>query len=717
MKKQLICLCLMLWPGLAISSTKILLIGDSITKGVGSVNDLGFRDEIYWRLHEMGVPAKLVGSEGESPYRGCFRAGAHVPDFYVGDGGNGSMDAGVQMNAYRPHAVVIHLGTNDVTGLLPMGPYRYSGTTTFASGTVAGQMGHLLAYLARWATGENDYCLRRIYLSKIIPRPGYSSKIDDLIAQYEEIVADANNGKIPGLPPGLLELVDQKTPFYTVTMLTNDQIHPNDVGYAQMGGLYAEAMKSMPMHLRSEGATSFSGLMGETLMQGPQVKVSNLRGEAQASVIVEYSVLSGDAILPDPPRSLTDANGLAVLSVQLGAAASSEIQAKVSGLKDSVATFTLVAERGLEVAGVVESATGGFPIPNVEIYWRQGARRVCTTGGDGHFTYAGFMTGARVSLEARALRLAAGHASVQGYDAALTAQFALGMAQPSAVERQSADVDGDGRLSLRDAALIARFAVGMDDAGSEAGTWRFAPDSLVFAPLMSDATDAQWQGRVTGDIDGSWQGGAGKAVAAGRLRLAPLPDSPGAVQLIADEALLSVEGVIRVDAGTTLQPRLSGGMAAGQLLTHRLSPGCWRFVYYHATRQSGAIVFASARAAETDWNVESLSLDGRPAPDLTLSLAVALPQAWALGPNFPNPFNGETVISATLPQRCSMEIRIHDVRGRLVRRLLKNEAGPGLERVPWDGRDENGQVLPSGVYLAVMRAGSRLMTLKMQLLK
>ena len=697
-----------------------MLIGDSITDGVGSMNGLGFRAEFHWRLQEMGLPAQLVGSEGDAPYRGCFRAGAHIADFYTGPGGNGSLDVAGQMTAYKPHAVSIHLGSNDVTSLLPMGPYQYEGATHFESGTISGQMALLLAYLARWATGENGYCLRRIYLSRIIPRPGYSEKLDALIAEYETIVTDANNGEIPGIPPGLLELVDQKTPFYTVTMLGEDQIHPNDTGYAQMAGIYAEAMKSLPMHLRVEGDMAFTGVMGQTLTAGPRVKVTNLRGEAQGSVIVEYSVLSGDVLLPDPPRALTDAEGVAMLPIQLGAMGSSEIQARVEGLKDSVVTFTVTAERGLEVAGRVESATDGTPVPGAEIYWRQGARFIGTTGSDGAFGFAGFMSGARVSLEARASRLLPGNTAIQCHDAALAAQYALGIVQPTQEATLLSDVDGDSRVSLRDAALIARYAVGVNDAVNVSGHWRFSPDSLVYAPLLSDAQDALWQGRVMGDIDGSWDAGSsGKAMGMGRISLEVAEGQASTVHLSCEDPLLSVQGVIRVNHVRSIAPQLYGAMAAGTVLIQPLEPGRWRFGYYHPLSLAGGMAFAleGMPAGESTIVIESLFVNGRRQGDMMLQLEGAAPDTWALGPNYPNPFNGETVIVVRMPHSASLEMKIYDLRGRLVRRLLKESAGPGEVRVLWDGRGESGQILASGVYLAVLNTGNKTMTLKMQMLK
>jgi hypothetical protein len=70
-----------------------------------------------------------------------------------------------------------------------------------------------------------------------------------------------------------------------------------------------------------------------------------------------------------------------------------------------------------------------------------------------------------------------------------------------------------------------------------------------------------------------------------------------------------------------------------------------------------------------------------------------------LGQNHPNPFNPITTIPFSLLEPDRPVIRIFDIAGRQVKALLQGvqyDAGPG--QVPWNGRDDSGIVLPSGVY-------------------
>ena len=77
----------------------------------------------------------------------------------------------------------------------------------------------------------------------------------------------------------------------------------------------------------------------------------------------------------------------------------------------------------------------------------------------------------------------------------------------------------------------------------------------------------------------------------------------------------------------------------------------------------------------------------------------ALPTDFELGANFPNPFNPETMIPYSLPGRMQVELTIYDVRGARVRTLVDQvlPGGPHLTR--WDGRNEAGAEVASGVYL------------------
>ncbi len=102
---------------------------------------------------------------------------------------------------------------------------------------------------------------------------------------------------------------------------------------------------------------------------------------------------------------------------------------------------------------------------------------------------------------------------------------------------------------------------------------------------------------------------------------------------------------------------------------------------------------------------------GTAAPDLPAA-------AHRLEPNVPNPFNPMTAIRYELAAPAVVTLRIHDLRGRLVRTLMAGRhlaAGP--HRTLWDGRDDAGREAPSGVYFCRLAAGRMRLTRKLDLVR
>ena len=97
----------------------------------------------------------------------------------------------------------------------------------------------------------------------------------------------------------------------------------------------------------------------------------------------------------------------------------------------------------------------------------------------------------------------------------------------------------------------------------------------------------------------------------------------------------------------------------------------------------------------------------------------SLPKAFQLSQNVPNPFNPTTSISFNIPEGRSelVELKVFDVRGRLIKTLVEDIREAGEYTVYWDGTNEWGAQLSSGVYIYRLRAGSFTSTRKMVLLK
>ena len=96
----------------------------------------------------------------------------------------------------------------------------------------------------------------------------------------------------------------------------------------------------------------------------------------------------------------------------------------------------------------------------------------------------------------------------------------------------------------------------------------------------------------------------------------------------------------------------------------------------------------------------------------------ALPQEVRLEANYPNPFNPAPTIPLLVPQRAGpMHLAIYNTTGQIVRVLVDQAMGAGRHRVRWDGRDQSGRQLGSGVYIYRLQTVGTVQTRSMTLLK
>lgn len=117
---------------------------------------------------------------------------------------------------------------------------------------------------------------------------------------------------------------------------------------------------------------------------------------------------------------------------------------------------------------------------------------------------------------------------------------------------------------------------------------------------------------------------------------------------------------------------------------------------------------------EVRWNEE---LDFSVTVPVTSAGRELIPTSYALEQNYPNPFNAGTVISFALPEASRVKVTVFNVLGQTVNVLADEEMSAGMQRVPWDGRDNNGNWSPSGVYFYRISAKNFTDTKKMTLIK
>jgi flagellar hook assembly protein FlgD len=93
------------------------------------------------------------------------------------------------------------------------------------------------------------------------------------------------------------------------------------------------------------------------------------------------------------------------------------------------------------------------------------------------------------------------------------------------------------------------------------------------------------------------------------------------------------------------------------------------------------------------------------------------PPQFTLTPNAPNPFNPMTTIRFEVDRPGLTTLRVYAVNGSLVRTLASGTLPAGGYRVTWDGRDERGRAVASGLYIYRLESGGRHLAAKMSLLR
>lgn len=95
----------------------------------------------------------------------------------------------------------------------------------------------------------------------------------------------------------------------------------------------------------------------------------------------------------------------------------------------------------------------------------------------------------------------------------------------------------------------------------------------------------------------------------------------------------------------------------------------------------------------------------------------AIPKEFALHQNFPNPFNPSTTIKYDLPKNSEVLITIYDMLGREVKTLLNDKQDAGYKQIVWNGTNNYGAQVSTGIYFYKLRAGDFVQSRKMILMK
>ena len=349
--------------------------------------------------------------------------------------------------------------------------------------------------------------------------------------------------------------------------------------------------------------------------------------------------------------------------------------------------------------------------------------------GDGSIFVTGYFQGT-VDFGGGPLTSVGGHdIYVAKYDEAGTHLWSRCIGDASNDEGEFIAVDGTGNV------VVTGFFEGVVDFGGGPRTSAGGRDIYVAkydgngAHLWSQryGADAEDQGRgiavdgagnvlVTGFFGSVVDFGGGPHVCAGfrDIFMAKYSEIPIGVTVQASRSYWAwnhVEVAWRlIDIGGDLSFVVSRAKVPSESLREQEGADVYRrgddFIYEDHTAEPGTtyryqVVILKNGEATTSFETE-----------------VATPAAtFSLNQNHPNPFNPLTSISYYLPEKCRVRLEIYDGSGRRIASLVNREQEEGRYAAEWNGKDERGNSVASGVFFCRLTAGKQTITRKMVLLR
>jgi zinc protease len=195
----------------------------------------------------------------------------------------------------------------------------------------------------------------------------------------------------------------------------------------------------------------------------------------------------------------------------------------------------------------------------------------------------------------------------------------------------------------------------------------------------------------------------------------------------------------RLENTTTVEPSyeqdlIVTGSGDQDTLTYRITmnrdghPDKHPFVLFPCRVENPTVIYTDANDAVVTENFAMLNVWYSGQPNLTAgeerevvfttgALASAgehqdIPPGVRLTQNYPNPFSRATTIRYELPEAARVEVTIFDVQGHVVRQLVRDFMPAGIHSVEWDGRDEEGCAVSTGVYFYSLVAGGKTLARK-----
>lgn len=390
-----------------------------------------------------------------------------------------------------------------------------------------------------------------------------------------------------------------------------------------------------------------------------------------------------------------------------------------------------VKTTGISISGYILYYSNNNPIANVNLNLSGTENLIMYSELSGYYNFNNLPALKNYTIKASKLADSdIGAYTITTYDAALTAQAAVGIIKLSDYESIAADVSKDGEIYTYDAALIARYSVGLPNtSASHAGEWGFVPDSLYYESLNSDQTDQNFTGIILGNVHGGWSQPLNakkhSVTLKGYDKLPDISAEPGEeiqipLRIDGEESIISAYIEFSYDPDMLKFKRIKRtDLSCDMEIVYNNERGRLRIGAYSIKpiTESGKLINLQFNVIGDIDTISELFLNRYQLNNgvamtaqsrLVIGDEPELPLKFNLGQNYPNPFvlggklsvgmNANTTINYQISCQGNVSIKIYNFLGQKVRTLVNEEKQAGRYHVNWDGRNERGEFLSTGLY-------------------
>lgn len=387
------------------------------------------------------------------------------------------------------------------------------------------------------------------------------------------------------------------------------------------------------------------------------------------------------------------------------------------------------------------------PVAETDLVFSAGDSDTIQTDGDGFYIFERRLCSLDDTLCA-SMRDYPSH-GVTAYDAALVAQTAAGMITLSPLQHIAGDVSANCAVSTYDAALIARYAAELISS-FPTGPWMMVPEKetvteenwcsvpscLMHTPLAMNRDGQDFLAVPVGDVSGNWS--------SARRMFPKSPPIPLWQDMILTRGqvctlpllLAQEEEIVALDLGLTYDPSVLTLEAASRtaatedfmlVVNHRAGGAALSLYGRSPVRGSEAVLelrflVIGEEGARSLLKVNKLLVNERSVAvaETRLSVRGNLPHEYGLEQNVPNPFNPVTTIRYHIPRTdgpVRATLTLYNVLGQEIKRLVEDDHAAGTYDVVWDGTDDKGCKVSSGIYFYRLGTDTFVQTRKMVYLR